>query len=410
MMKKLLLLVAMFAMAMAVDAQKLVLDQSLNPGWGGANLTNKNKPEGRFYRLRNEVQVTGFQTPQIVRDLELYISEPISTGYMALYRLPLSAPNYKFYVVLYNERKVTQYVLDLCAITGNDYCEVQDVRWDPTTERVLFNMACPSYSSEINGRGSKLYCVNPDGTIVWETGYLTSNDIFILDDEFVYCGYGFTSEKDYIFLLDKNTGRVYSKLPVPKKIQYLELQERNGMQILFAADSDDKLYTFRVDYSVLQSPIDMTIPGGPKCFTLVYATSSDGYLNVREEPSMKAKVIDRLNAKQGGLGEAELLKTMGEWSRIFIHGKVGYVYTKYMGKQTWYNGKGDDLMIAHSMQTPIYADEFDENGNRPIRFILNGGVVIGDKFSYPGGDYFVLTTPENYLFVKRDDVLIKSKK
>ena len=34
MMKKLLLLVAMFAMAMAVDAQKLVLDQSLNPGWG----------------------------------------------------------------------------------------------------------------------------------------------------------------------------------------------------------------------------------------------------------------------------------------------------------------------------------------------------------------------------------------
>ena len=59
-MRKLLLLVAMFAMAMAADAQKLVLDQSLNPGWGGANITNKNKPEGRFYRLRNEVQVTGF--------------------------------------------------------------------------------------------------------------------------------------------------------------------------------------------------------------------------------------------------------------------------------------------------------------------------------------------------------------
>ena len=55
--------------------------------------------------------------------------------------------------MLYNERKVAQYVLNLCELTGNDYCEVQDVRWDPTTERVLFNMACPSYSSEINGRG-----------------------------------------------------------------------------------------------------------------------------------------------------------------------------------------------------------------------------------------------------------------
>ena len=155
-MKKLTLAIMFAFCTLGAGAQKLVLDQSLNPGWAGANITNQNKPEGRFYRLRNEVQVTGFQTPQIVQDLELYISEPISTGYLALYRLPLSAPNYKFYVVLYNERKVAQYVLNLCELTGNDYCEVQDVRWDPTTERVLFNMACPSYSSEINGRGSKL--------------------------------------------------------------------------------------------------------------------------------------------------------------------------------------------------------------------------------------------------------------
>lgn len=409
-MKKLTLAIMFSLCTMGAGAQKLVLDQSLNPGWAGANITNKNKPEGRFYRLRNEVQVTGFQTPQVVQDLELYISEPISTGYLALYRLPLSAPNYKFYVVLYNERKVAQYVLNLCELTGNDYCEVQDVRWDPTTERVLFNMACPSYSSEINGRGSKLYCVTPEGHLIWETGYLTSNDIFILDDEFVYCAYGFTSEKDYIFLLDKNTGRVYSKLPVPKKIQYLELQERRGKQVLFAADSDDKLYTFRVDYSVLQSPIDMTIPGGPKAFTLVYATSSDGFLNVREEPSMKAKIIDRLNAKKNGLGHAELLKTMGEWSRIFINGQVGYVYNKYMGKQTWYTGKGSDMMIAYSMQTPIYCDDFDDEGNRLVRYVLNGGVIIADQFSYPGGDYYVLSTPEEFLYVKRDDILIKSKR
>ena len=50
-----------------------------------------------------------------------------------------------------------------------------------------------------------------------------------------------------------------------------------------------------------------------------------------------------------------------------------------------------------------------DEGNRLVRYVLNGGVIIADNFSYPGGDYYVLSTPEEFLYVKRDDILIKSK-
>jgi hypothetical protein len=44
-MKKLTLAIMFAFCTLGAAAQKLVLDQSLNPGWAGANITNKNKPE-----------------------------------------------------------------------------------------------------------------------------------------------------------------------------------------------------------------------------------------------------------------------------------------------------------------------------------------------------------------------------
>ena len=183
------------------SAQKLVLEKSLGAAWGNEQVGNDNKANGRIYRLREDVRCKDLPRVPEVENLELIISEPISIGWLALYRLPLSADNYKFVVVLYNHDKQPLRTLDLCRITANHYCEVQDVRWDPDKQSVLFNMACPSYASEINGQGSKLYSISMEGTINWESTWLVSNDIFILDDQFVYCAYGFTSEKDYIYLL-----------------------------------------------------------------------------------------------------------------------------------------------------------------------------------------------------------------
>lgn len=407
-MKLRILFLMAFAMVLgSASAQKLVLEKSLGAAWGSEQVGDDNKLNGRIFRLREDVRCKDLPRVPEVENLEIIISEPISIGWLALYRVPLSADNYQFVVVLYNHDKQPVRTLDLCRITGNHYCEVQDVRWDPDKQSVLFNMACPSYASEINGQGSKLYSISMEGTINWESTWLVSNDIFILDDQYVYCSYGFTSEKDYIYLLDKNTGRIYTKLPTKKKIQYLELQKHGGRQLLYAVDYDDNLFIYRVDNDP-QSPYDWQIPGGPDCLTLVYATSSDGYLNVRDNNSIKSKVIDKLTDKVNGLGGAILLRKMGDWSRIWINNQVGYVYTKYMGRQTWYTGKGPRVMFANVFSTPIYREDLLDTGTMPIFTHLNIGYLIADQFREEG-DYYVLESEHENLYVKKSDVLIKNR-
>ena len=233
-MKKLILCLTTFIMVLSTaSAQRLVLSKNYGKQWGNEQVSTVNKPNGVIYRLRVDKQCDDLPKVPEARGLELFIAEPTDMGWLALYRKPMAAATYDFVVVLYNHQKQPTATVNLCDITANRYCEVQDVRWDADTHHLLFNMACPSYARDINGKGSKLYCYDvAQRRMVWETPYLVSNDIFILDRDFVYCGYGFTSEKDYVYMLDKHTGKQYSKLPIASKMHYMEKQVKNGKDLL----------------------------------------------------------------------------------------------------------------------------------------------------------------------------------
>ena len=207
----------------SAHAQRLVAYNHFSEGhWSTLDVSNKNKPNGYIYRMRIEKQCDDLPRVPETEGLELYISESIDIGWLAFYRLPTSSNDYNFVVVLYDQNKQPTATINLCDITNNRYCEVQDVRWDADNHNLLFNMACPSYSDMINGKGSKLYSYNVESRrIAWETDYLVSNDVFTLDHDFVFCSYGFTSEKKFLYMLDKQTGQVYSKLPLVYKAEYM---------------------------------------------------------------------------------------------------------------------------------------------------------------------------------------------
>jgi hypothetical protein len=261
-MKKVVLLITAFIFAITANAQGLSLLRKYGANWGNEIVTCKNKPNGYIYRLREDIQANDL--PWTAGDgYELYIAEPINIGWLAMYRLPTSSDKYSFIVSLYNEKKEFISGHDLCNIANNHYCEVQDVRWDDSNGYLLFNMACPSYASSINGKGSKLYCYDVNnGYIVWQTDYLVSNDIFILNDDYVFCSYGFTNEKDYLYMLDKKTGKMYSKILMPKKVHYMEIQYRNNMEVLYVVDYDDNLYTYAIhDRGIYNAPKSTTSQG-----------------------------------------------------------------------------------------------------------------------------------------------------
>lgn len=402
-MKRIILsLVTMLTMCATAQSQRLVSVKNYGANWQKNMITLKNKPNGTIYRLRVEKQNEYLPRGEEAKDLEQFISERIDIGWLALYRRSAGDQNYKFIVKIYDKDEKPLYTIDLGQVSDNNYCEVQDVRWDNDTHNLLFNMACPSYASGVNGKGSKLHCYNPERReMVWSTDWLTSNDIFILDSKFVFCSYGFTSEKKFLFMLDKYTGKIYSKLPFTYKVEYLELQtEQNGREYLYAMDYNDHLYKFYVEGA-------KTVAENGKVFTVVYAESDDGFLNVRSEPSMNGKVLTKLWMQDHGLGRGVLLEKGKQWSKVSVDGIEGWVYTKYLGQMSWMLGNGPKIVASKA--AVIYCEDNAEGTLKPF-YTIPKGTIIADTFfehSFDGVEYYELRTGHDYLFVKKTDVIVK---
>jgi hypothetical protein len=381
-----------------VQAQRLLSVKNYGSNWQKSMISMKNKPNGTIYRLRVEKQNEYLPRVPETEGLEQFISERIDIGWLSMYRLPMGANSYKFIVVIYDNQEKPLYTVDLCEVSRNHYCEVQDVRWDNDTHNLLFNMACPSYASEINGKGSKLHCYNPElRQMVWSTDWLTSNDIFILDSKFVFCSYGFTGEKKFLFMLDKYTGEVYTKLPFTYKVEYLELQtESNNREYLYVIDYNDNLYKYYVDGAI-------SVSTNGKVFTVAFAISDDGYLNVRSQPSMNGTVLTKLWMQDHGLGRGILLERGKQWSKVSVDGIVGWVYTKYLGTQSWMGGFGPKI-IAGKAATVIYCTNNADGSLKPF-YTVSKGTIIADTF-FENVDYYELHTGHDYLFVKKTDVVL----
>lgn len=60
--------------------------------------------------------------------------------------------------------------------------------------------------------------------ILWTTQPMTCNSKFAVVNNSIICGYGFTSEPDNLFILDKYSGQRVQKIPVKKMVERVELK------------------------------------------------------------------------------------------------------------------------------------------------------------------------------------------
>ena len=140
-------------------------------------------------------------------------------------------------------------------------------------------------------------------------------------------------------------------------------------------------------------------------FTVVYATSDDGFVNVRKQPSMKAPVVSKLWMFSHGLGNGVLRGKSGKWCKVSVGKDTGWAYAKYVGEMNWYEGNGKPRLVAVKEKTPIYAESM-EDGSHDILFATVGkGTIIADKFEEDGA-YYVLMTAHDNLFIKKTDAKI----
>ena len=81
------------------------------------------------------------------------------------------------------------------------------------------------------------------GKLVWQSDYLISNDIFVLYGDYIFCSYGFTDERDYLYMLDKKNGEVVSRMSLDNKACYIEVKDGK----VYVIDVEQNVYVFAIE-------------------------------------------------------------------------------------------------------------------------------------------------------------------
>src|SRR5262245_58581806 len=77
-----------------------------------------------------------------------------------------------------------------------------------------------------------LVAVDPrTGRVLWRTRPLVSNGRFRIRGRYVVAGYGFTSEPDYVYLVERTTGKVVQQVPVSSAPEQMTLIGRDRLDV-----------------------------------------------------------------------------------------------------------------------------------------------------------------------------------
>ena len=122
------------------------------------------------------------------------------------------------YLVAKGPAHGTRYVLDISALGRATSTWPLELRWAREVGGVLYVAnAHRTYASTTSNRNGYLTALDPEtGRVLWQSPSLVANaDGFAVVGDVIVTGYGFTAEPDYLYALDRRTGRALDRLPLP---------------------------------------------------------------------------------------------------------------------------------------------------------------------------------------------------
>lgn len=140
-------------------------------------------------------------------------------------------------------------------------------------------------------------------------------------------------------------------------------------------------------------------------FTLVSATSDDGFVNVRETPSSKARVVSKVYELSHGIGNAMVLGYSGSWTKVSCDRKVGYAYSKFLEEQNWYSPSDRKRIVATCNARIYYEDYSGETEVGSVAYVVKPGTIIASQYE-DQGKYYVLTSAHDNLYIRKKDVKV----
>lgn len=99
-----------------------------------------------------------------------------------------------------------------------------------------------TYASSSKGKNAYLMAINiKTGKIKWMTKPLTCNSQFCILGNSIICGYGFSGESHYVYVVDKNTGRRAQTIWVKKSPELISIEGKKAYIRTYSYD-----YTFSI--------------------------------------------------------------------------------------------------------------------------------------------------------------------
>ncbi|KYF71113.1 hypothetical protein BE17_01035, partial [Sorangium cellulosum] len=113
------------------------------------------------------------------------------------------------------------------------------VGWAVAKDGVLYvSSGHRTYAASSKGKNAYLSALDlATGQLLWQSAPLVCNaENFVLRGDHLLCGYGFTAEPDFLYVLERATGKVVSKVPMKSGPEFLV--EKEGKLFVRTYDTD----------------------------------------------------------------------------------------------------------------------------------------------------------------------------
>ena len=151
----------------------------------------------------------------------------IYTGLRMERALPGGSPNR--YLLRYGATHLLKTTADSKAVYALDFSQFGSpalplgFTLEDNSGTLYVSHAINGYAKEVQNQTGYISALQPKtGKLLWRSAPLTNNaDTFVETADALVCGYGFTAEPDFLYVLDKHTGKRVQTVPLVTAAQYI---------------------------------------------------------------------------------------------------------------------------------------------------------------------------------------------